>query len=67
MARKYRIKSYTSDSHYIQRRWCGLWFDMDTRWATLDNAFTALAAHVRRTHGYPTHSRIITEEEIING
>lgn len=65
--RKFRIKSYRADSHFIQRRYLGfLWLSplgIDYRFAEYRNAETALIAHIKATTGYPRVSKVITEDE----
>lgn len=66
--KRYRIKSYRVDSHFIQRRHFGfLWISDDFRFTDLSRAITVLYEHVKDTHGYPRVTKTLTEQEILNG
>lgn len=70
MTRRYRIKSYRTDSHVIQRCYLGfLWLSplgLDARYVHLDNALSGLRNHIIATNGYPKVTKTFTEQEILN-
>ncbi|QHJ81735.1 MAG: hypothetical protein [Caudoviricetes sp.] len=71
MTRRYRIKSYRTDSHVIQKRYFGfLWLSplgLDVRYMHSDDALNALRNYVLATNSYPQVTTMFTEQEILNG